>query len=341
MTASFVLLAPGLIESVKLARGSGLETPRLASIETCLARANRDRTEHGLYPALKGLVAETSGPLPLPPEAPVCYVGDFGEAPSGWCCRADPVHLEPVGDHLRLLDDSVLQVKLEEAQSLVAAFNTVYEREGLTLTCGAPARWYLTSNTPLDVGHDSPDNVHGHSVLGFMIEGSGGAAGRRLMNEIQMIFHQSEVNRVREDGGKPAINSVWLWGGGRLPLAAPVNMPTAWGDQPCLRGLWSWAGGRAMPLPTSVEPCLSQFGDGLGAAVMDDFLTSLRTAGATAWTGALERLDEYWCRPLLEALTVGRLGDLRLISDGTSFSLRRASLRRWWRRSRPLSDLPG
>lgn len=340
MTASFVLFVPGLMDSVKLARRSGLEVPRLAGLEAWLARGNRVGAEQRLHEALKQLLAETNGALPPLAAAPVCYIGDFGEPPKGWCCRADPVHLRPAGDNLMLLDETELQVKFEEAQSLVATINTVYEQEGLALMCAAAPRWYLTSDTPLDVADDSPDKVHGQSVLEFMTEGSSGAAGRRLMNEVQMIFHQHEVNSLRENGAKPPINSVWLWGGGVLPAPVPLRLPVAWGDEPCLRGLWSWAGGQTMPLPEGAERCLDVFDDVSGAAVLSDFLTLLRSGGPTSWIQALERFDESWCRPLLKALTSRRLGQLRLISDGASFGLRRSSLRRWWRRSRALGDLP-
>jgi hypothetical protein len=39
----------------------------------------------------------------------------------------------------------------------------------------------------------------------------------RAMNELQMILFDSEVNRRREADDKPPVNSLWFWGGGRLP----------------------------------------------------------------------------------------------------------------------------
>lgn len=328
------------MDSVKLALDSDLEVPRLESLETCLARADRDSVEPGLCGALVDLLSERGNALPLLAAGPVSYVGDFGKHPTRWCCRADPVHLQPHGDHLRLFDDTLLQVKSEEAQPLIATFNANHEDEDLRLVSGAPARWYLTSSTALDVAAESPDKVYGRNVLDFMIEKFGAAPARRLMNDVQMIFHRHEVNMLREDNGLPAVNSVWLWGGGSLPAATALRMPMGWGDQPFMRGLWSWAGDEAMPLPGGAEACRSLLGDRLGVAVMGDFLTSLRYAGASNWTHALEQLDASWCRPLLAALTSGHLSEFRLISDGVSLRLRPRFLRRWWRRSKTLGD-PG
>ena len=339
MRTSFLLFAPGLMNSARLARSSGVEIPRLSNLETCLAKGNLERIQRDLYAALTDSL-DTGAEVKLPAEAQACHVADLGDASAGWSCRADPVHLQPVGDHLQLFDDQILAVKLEEAQSLVATFNTIYERDGLVLECGAPARWYLNSLTALDVAVVSPDKVHGRSVLDFMSEGCAAAAGRRLMNEIQMIFHEHEVNRLREESGNPAINSVWLWGGGRPPASAEVELPAAWTNQACFRGLWAWAGAQVSPLPSSLEPCLADPGQGARLAVLDDLGVSLRSVGTAAWTEALRSLDEHWCKPLLEALRAGRIAEFRLISDGVSVLMRRAFQRRWWRRSRVLADLP-
>ncbi len=35
----------------------------------------------------------------------------------------------------------------------------------------------------------------------------------RIMTEAQMVLHDCEVNKRRLSGGKPPVNSIWLWGG--------------------------------------------------------------------------------------------------------------------------------
>ena len=53
------------------------------------------------------------------------------------------------------------------------------------------------------------------------------------MNEAQMILHTHPVNAEREARGMPAVNSVWLWGGGTLPAITPPSYTTAGAAGPC------------------------------------------------------------------------------------------------------------
>ena len=44
---------------------------------------------------------------------------------------------------------------------------------------------------------------------------------RKRVNEIQMAWHDHPVNQAREDKGLPAINGIWLYGGGKGFTPAP------------------------------------------------------------------------------------------------------------------------
>ena len=336
LKSSLILFAPGLLDSLKFARAASLTPARLAQVETCVARADRTSSDPVFWQALTGVLSASVGTLRALPAGPVSYLGDVEVRPSGWCCRADPVHLQPHGDHLRLFDEQVLRLSGDEAESLIARFNTVYEGEDLRLHLGSPDRWYLTSSEALDVSPVAPDKVHGNNVLRFMTDSS---VATSLINEIQMIFHEHPANVARENRDLPAINSVWLWGGGCLPASPDVLLPAAWGRHPLLRGLWAWAGGAAEALPDAAEQCISRLSEEPGVVVLPDFLGVLRRAGRDGWLHALESLDAAWCGQLLEALTAGRLDEFRLISDGLSLRLDRANRRRWWRRLRPLVEL--
>jgi len=53
-------------------------------------------------------------------------------------------------------------------------------------------------------------------------------AWRRRVNEIQMTWHDHPVNLAREQGGLPAINSVWLYGGGNGFMPTPAGDDHQW-----------------------------------------------------------------------------------------------------------------
>jgi hypothetical protein len=45
------------------------------------------------------------------------------------------------------------------------------------------------------------------------------APWRHAINEAQMVLHAHPVNQARQAAGQPVVNSLWPWGGGRLPAA--------------------------------------------------------------------------------------------------------------------------
>jgi hypothetical protein len=144
------------------------------------------------------------------------------------------------------------------------------------------------------------------------------------MNETQMLFHEHTVNHMREEAGRPLINSLWFWGGGSLPeqvARAPQRVIT---DLPLVQGLTLWSG-RNFELPAA---------HGLEDIEMDTAMGSL-----LAFAGEdLRRLDSHWCVPLVTQLRSGRLQELDIHLGGVgNYVLRPGHTRRFWRRVRPFA----
>ena len=284
--------------------------PRLPALERMRARASDRRVvdPRGFLAPLFGLdTAELA-------EAPFMRLADAGRADPGYWLCADPVHLAPDRDQLVLMTEPLLGVEAEEAAALAAAFNDLYSAEGRQLESGQAGRWYLRCPRPLSVITYDPDAVAGGSVLEFMPSGADAGQLKRLMNEVQMLFHTHAVNRLREEAGRPPINSLWLWGGGVLPEWRAVPPRQVWAATPLLRGLALWSGIQPESLPES--------GTGLsGTGVFD--LTGQDP----------EELDYRWFAPLLSALQRGALDVLDVYLGGLgSFVLSRNAARRFWRR---------
>ena len=190
------------------------------------------------------------------PSAPYCRLADHqtddpGMVPDTFVLHADPVHLRPDRDRLVLFAGSDFAPDRAEADALVALFNQHLGGEGLHLEAPTPARWYLLSEQPPELVTQPLAAVLGRPIAGQLPQGPEARRWARLLNEVQMLFHHSEVNQRREAAGIPTLNGLWLWGGGRplLPPSGQVGYARVFSADPLARGL-----ARARGIPSASPP---------------------------------------------------------------------------------------
>ena len=303
------LLVPDLLPS-------DAGSPRLRSLERWLARADLAReSARGRH----GWLAQAFGLESLP----VAALEKLGEGAGGeatWM-RADPVHLRVEGDALRLYDASMLAVTAEEAASLAATLQQHFAADGLTFSTPSPDRWYVSLDSGDAPQTTSMEDAVGRNVFGLL---PGDKQWRNALTEAQMILSGHEVNARREAQGKPAVNSVWFWGGGRLPASRARPYAAVYADDALTRGLATWSGAPAARLPKGL--------DDVDLHRSDDAILAALPSGAAA-------LEERWFAPLGHA--VERFDRVRLIlpsSAGTLVATLTGAARwRWFRPSKPLS----
>lgn len=75
-------------------------------------------------------------------------------------------------------------------------------------------RWRICGNLPAPSRVISPSALHGRDLSHWWPMDPAWRGWRKLLNEIQMIWHEHPVNTARAEEGKPPINGVWLYGGG-------------------------------------------------------------------------------------------------------------------------------
>lgn len=308
--------------------------PSLSGLHTDIATQNR-------YPALEMLFArsqlqntaeindELAKLFGMPTGfgvAPFMRLADTGERDAGFYLRADPVHLAPDRDQLVMLPLSVLQVQADEARALAETFNRSYATEGYRLETPHPERWYLRVPVPLMCVTHEPIVVAGRSVFEFMPEGEAGQRLRQLMNEVQMLFHEQPVNLAREGAGRPSINSLWLWGGGRLPQVPITGPDRVLTDIPLVAGLALYAESNYSAWTGILNKPLEY----------EDQLIAIDCSNESA----LMQIEDQLAVPLLRALRQGQM-DALLIYTGNQRCHRvsRTSLRKFWRWRRPLADI--
>jgi hypothetical protein len=273
------------------------------------------------------------------PVAAVTRVLDLGIVDNGWWIRADPVHLSPQRDQLVLSDSYALDLSPEEANQLAAEISEVYASDGWTVKAPRPSRWYVKpSNTPKITTTPLADVV-GRDIHPYLPRGPESKTWHTILNEIQIVLHTSQVNERRERAGKLPVNSLWFWGGGRIPGLQPVAWGGVWSTEPVSLTL-----ARLADVPTHTTP--TTFGEWRQQAsaskthvvVLDTLHSPALYRDNDAWADAIRRLERDWFAPLFAALKRRHIESATLLTDtGTSFIITSRDARRWWRFRKPFS----
>jgi hypothetical protein len=337
---SLTLLVPGLLGFAVNFPTDADPEPRIPALETCLSRAD---AHPGLTGDLEAQVFALFGIDPLPdadlPVAAVTRVLDLGVIDKGWWLRADPVHLQPQRDRLILLDTQAVSLSQDEANRLAAELIEAYGEEGWLLKAPRPGRWYFKPpRTPRIITTPLPQVV-GKDIHPYLPQGKDGKTWHTILNEMQILLHTASVNAEREQRGDLPINSLWFWGGGRLPNISAVDWVHVHSEEPV-----SLALARLSEIPGGA--CPKSFVDwdrqaqraGAHLVVLDHGRGAVQYTEMKQWRDFIERLDGEWMAPLFQAVKSGSLEQLVIYTDnGRAYRLRRSQARRWWRRRRSLA----
>jgi hypothetical protein len=223
--------------------------------------------------------------------------------------------------------------------AFVAALNGHFGAEHL-FVMARPEQWCLRTAGEGVLESLPPLELAGQQVDAVLPRGADAARWLALMNEIQMVLHEHPLNVERERRGDPSINSVWLWGAGRLPAAAEAPWHSVTADDALAAGLARMAGMRHQALPAGAGQWLEGAPhEGRHLVVLDSLRAALALGGADSHVERLAALESRWFAPLLEALRGGRIGmvSVQVPDSGHAYETVRSDLRRFWRRARPLA----
>jgi hypothetical protein len=333
------LLLPGLFGR-PAPEPQAVGAPELPALETLLARATpRALSGRGFESLLFSLFgAEPPADADLPVGA-VTRVLDLGVVDDGWWLRADPIHLSPRRDQLILTDSYMLDLTQNEASRLAAEITEAYTPEGWIIKAPRPSRWYLKPARTPKVSTTPLAEVVGRDIHPYLPRGLEAKAWHTILNETQILLHTSKVNEEREAAGKLPVNSLWFWGGGRLPRIQPVRWGGLWSGEPVSLGL-----ARLSETPSHSAPAdFNEWhrlveADGAHLVVLDALRAPALYRDDAAWGEAIQELERRWFAPLLEALKQRGLESASLLTDsGQSFELTAGQARRWWRFKKPLA----
>lgn len=320
-------MAPDLIRS--------LQTPALA---TLLSRNSKHAhhpfdTDSRLLPheawlahalALAGNLDNTPAGGPAAPFGPAVMRG-LGLAPDGghWFVF-HPVHLV-VGTHLMMPDLRGLRLADADARALFDAARPLFDELGKTLVYGDAHTWFLRADDWAGLATASPDAATGDNLHAWLPAGAAARDFRRLLNEVQMLWHTHPVNA----GRRQPVNSFWLWAGGPAAQPAP-DMPLATAAAP------PWLNALATPalrdatalqwLATPGPQRTALLGHLVGAGLAEDW---------SHWLQLMHQLEDQWFAPLLGALRSGQVADVGLVLTNrfgwTDTTTTKMALNKFWR----------
>ena len=331
MTATHITL---LVEEFRQMVGALDGENRFPALEMVLSRGRACRIESAsanhLRFALFGI--EPDGDLPV---AALTHVSDRKKKAlqnNYYWLRSDPVTMWADMAKVFMTSHGFADLNPYERNEIENCIRSVLLDEGVDFHSDHPERWCIALNEPLQFDFTPLDDALGMDVADALPQHPEARFWRRILNEIQVALHNCPVNIRRRQSGKQEINSVWFWGGGFIPDAAPHDLiDTVYSNNPVTRGL------------AIINDCRLQkqgwAGNGNfsrdGRTVLVDWVPASQYAAEE-----LEQLEGL-VRQLLKLADQGRIALTLFDGSGEGRLYDRSARRRFWRRKAPLtSTLP-
>lgn len=302
---------------------------RYPALERILARGYSNRLDvpdpNHLRFALYGI--EPDGNIPV---AALTHVNDRRTRKKSdyYWLRTDPVTMWADMARVFMTSYGFADLNPFERNELESCIRGVLEEEGIDLHSDHPERWCIALNEPLEFQFTPLDNALGMDVADALPDHPEARYWRRVLNEIQIALHNCPVNVRRRQNGQQEVNSVWFWGGGFIPEAAPHDLfDTVYSDHPVTRGL------------AIINDCnLKEQGEALrpdfrqdGRTVLVDWCVASRNAEAE-----MNHLENV-ATALLDLVASGQAIVSLYDGSGAGREFNRRAGRRFWRRTRPLN----
>ena len=236
MTTTHVTL---LVENLRRQIESISKDYRLNSLEMIFSRGRplniAAATSHHLRFTLFGI--EADGKLPV---AALTHVADRKARPKNdfFWLRTDPVTMWADMARVFMTNYGFADLNPYERNEIENCIRSVLEEEGFHMQADHPERWCIALSSPLNFEFTPLDDALGMDVAEALPDHPEARFWRRILNEIQVALHHCPVNIRRRNSGRQEINSVWFWGGGFIPEAAPHDLfDTVYSNNPVTRGL--------------------------------------------------------------------------------------------------------
>jgi 2,3-bisphosphoglycerate-independent phosphoglycerate mutase len=136
------------------------------------------------------------------------------------CC--DLVTLQPTHDDMVMKDYTGEHLSHDDSGLLMDALKEQVVDTPVTFhNGGGYHNLMFIKMLPISERLSPPNELIGEGIRQFMPEGNAVRELVFVMNQAQIIFHNHPYNKKRVAEGKDPVNSIWLWGNGKL-----ANLPS-------------------------------------------------------------------------------------------------------------------
>jgi len=143
----------------------------------------------------------------------------------------------------------MVDLTVEESDSLQQAMAPFFEQDGITLQTLEPGCWLAHSELFANLRSASPERVQGRNLAPWMPSTADAGQLIRLVSEMQMLLYTHPVNDARQARGALTANALWFSGTGALPqipatqtaaphIAAELRSPALAEDWPTWISAW-------------------------------------------------------------------------------------------------------
>ncbi len=120
---------------------------------------------------------------------------------------AEPTHLRLDRDRLLISESELLQLDSQSAKSIIDTINSHFASE-IKLYYVNEHMWLMGHNLSLPhTDYYSILDIIGENIDDYLPN----IQINKLINEIQMLLYTAEENKLRNDEGSLAVNSIWVW----------------------------------------------------------------------------------------------------------------------------------
>jgi len=132
---------------------------------------------------------------------------------------ADPVYIAELTsvnigrDRMSMIHPSLLRVTQAECDELFESVSMLWDGTGLSALPINTRQWRVWLPASASFDSITPAAVSQYNITDWWPQDASLKNWRKLVNEIQMVWHDHPVNVRRAERDEPSINSIWLFGG--------------------------------------------------------------------------------------------------------------------------------
>ncbi len=222
LSVRVTLLAPGCFSPISeseagQSRINDAQTP--ADINAAVAVPTVSQSHEQALAVALGQPSAALGELPI---AQCRYLIETGRSAPEHCVCAELIHLQADKDNARLLPYAALSISETESTALIESLNQLINPDNLRIESTGHGRYYLCGMPAGSLDTWPAHAVANGKIANYLPRDAQAGDWRRLMTEVQMLFHSHPVNTARVAAGKLPVNAMWFWGGGKID-SAPVD----------------------------------------------------------------------------------------------------------------------